>query len=152
MAYFISKRVFPKLKKELDELKLKRKEIAECLQRTAAFGDLTENAEFWQAREEKERLERRIFEIEQKLKNIKIKDAKASDGISLYSKVKLKNKNKIFKIILVLPEEIDTKRGRAISVESPLGRTLLERKREETIEVQTPLGKETFKILQVENK
>lgn len=151
MADFISKRLFLKLKKELNDLKLRRREIAKRLKRTAAFGDLTENAEFSQAREDKERLEKRIVEIEQKLRSAEIRDIKVSDKISLYSKVKLKNKNKIFKINLVLPEEVDHQKG-MISIESPLGRTLFGKKKGEIIRVQTPRSLEIFKILEIENK
>ena len=150
MIQFISQETFNNLKNELHKLKLKRKEVAEHLNRSAAFGDLAENSEYQQAREEKEFLERKIFETEQKLKNLRIKDkTNSSDRITLYSKVKVKTKDQIFDIILVSPEEIDLSKKK-ISVKSPLGKSFLGKKKNDIIEVKTPVGKEEYKILEIE--
>ena len=62
MSEIISKESLQALKKELRNLKLERRKIAADLTRTASFGDLTENSEYQQAREEKSLLEKRIFE------------------------------------------------------------------------------------------
>jgi len=150
MTHFISKEVFQKFERELSSLKEKRKLVAENLRRSAAFGDLAENSEYQQAREEKEFLERKIFELEQKLKNTKGENTTSnSKKISLYSKIKVKNENKIFDIIIVPPEEIDLSKGK-ISVKSPLGRGFLVKKQDDIVEVKTPLGEETYKIIKFE--
>jgi len=150
MTHFISKEVFQKFERELSSLKEKRKLVAENLRRSAAFGDLAENSEYQQAREEKEFLERKIFELEQKLKNTKGENTTSnSKKISLYSKIKVKNENKIFDIIIVPPEEIDLSKGK-ISVKSPLGRGFLGKKQDDIVEVKTPLGEETYKIIKFE--
>jgi len=150
MTHFISKEVFQKFERELSSLKEKRKLVAENLRRSAAFGDLAENSEYQQAREEKEFLERKIFELEQKLKNTRGENTTSnSNKISLYSKIKVKNENKIFDIIIVPPEEIDLSKGK-ISVKSPLGRGFLGKKQDDIVEVKTPLGEETYKIIKFE--
>jgi len=150
MTQFISQEAFQRLNKELQKLKSKRKEVAEHLRRSAAFGDLAENSEYQQAREEKEVLEKRIFEIEQKLKNTEIKEKRNSTTkIALYSKVKVKTKDKIFYITLVSPEEIDLSKKK-ISVKSPLGKSFLGKKKNDVVEVKIPIGKERYKILAIE--
>ena len=150
MIQFISRKTFQRLKGELQELKSKRKELAATLGRTAGFGDLAENAEYQQAREEKELLDRKIFDLEQKLRNAKIREKKNSNNkVGLYSRVKARNKDSVFYIILVPPEEIDLSEKK-ISVKSPLGRSFLGKKKDDIVEVKTPSGKEVYKILEIE--
>ena len=146
----ISKEVTMQLKKKLEELKSQRKEIAERLQESASFGDLSENFEYQQAREDKERLERKILELEQKIIDTEANKIKTSkEEISLYSKIELKNNGKITSFKLVSPEEVDLSQGK-ISYESPLGKGLLGRKTGEKIQIETPQGIETYKILKCE--
>lgn len=149
MTHFISEAVFKKLKKELSDLREKRKLVAEQLGRSAAFGDLAENSEYQQAREEKEIIERKIFELKRKLGDLEVKDStNNSNKVSLYSKMKVKNKDKIFDFILVPPEEIDLAKGK-ISVKSPLGKSFLGKKQNDIVKVKTPLGVEMYEIIKV---
>lgn len=152
MVDFVSKEVFEKLKKELEELKLQRKEIAERLKRSASFGDLSENSEYQQAREDKENLERKIFNLEQKLKNIKVgKKNSLSDKVVFYSKVKVQDKNKKeMNFVLVSSEDADFTQGK-ISYESPLGRALMGKRKGDIIRFNTPSGDEKeYKIISIE--
>ncbi len=152
MEQFISKEAFEKIKLELENLKEKRKEISERLKKSASYGDLSENSEYQQAREDKELLEKKILEIEGKLKNFKIKKGgthynKKSEP---YSKIKVKRRKEVLNFVLVSPEEINLAEGK-ISYDSPLGRELLGREKGDKIEVSTPGGKEVYEILEVSN-
>lgn len=152
MEKYISKEAFKKIKTELKELKEKRKDIAERLKKSASYGDLTENAEYQQAREDKELLEKKISEIENKIKNLKIKKQGLSQSKKAgpYSKLKVKNKGEIIDIILVSPEEIDFLEGK-ISYESPLGKVLLDKEKGNQVKVSTPSGEEFYEILEIIN-
>lgn len=149
MSEIISKESFQELKKKLQNLKLKRRKIAADLTRTASFGDLTENSEYQQAREEKSLLEKRIFEAEQRIKNSTVQERKISTSRgSLYSKVKVEYKGETMEITLVPPEDIDLSKNK-ISVKSPLGKNFLGKKKGDIIEVETPAGGEKYRILEV---
>lgn len=152
MINFISKEAFKKIKLELQELKGKRKEVAERLKKSAGYGDLTENSEYQQAREDKELLERKIAEIENKIKNLKIKkrDFSRSRKVEPYSRLKLKKEGKIIEILLVSPEEINVLEGK-ISYESPLGKELLHKEKGNKAKVVTPAGEEIYEILEIIN-
>ena len=148
MTNYVSKKVLEKIENDLKNLKLQRKEIAERLKKSASFGDLSENAEYQQAREDKEWLERKILETKQKLSEMEVKEtAKSKDGIGFYSSVKIKSASKIFNFTLVSPEEIDFEKGK-ISYESPLGKNLLGKKKGDKVEIETPSGKKNYEIVE----
>ncbi|MFH0987391.1 MAG: GreA/GreB family elongation factor [Patescibacteria group bacterium] len=149
MSHFVSKETFKKMTEELKNLKSQRREVAERLKKSAAYGDLSENSEYQQAREEKEMLERRIFDLGQKIRETEVKEKKDFDGeVSIYSKIMVKNRGDIFFITLVPPEEIDLLQKR-ISINSPLGEGFLGRKKGDTIKIKTPTGREEYLILDV---
>lgn len=149
MTDFISKETFKKLKTELNNFKLQRKEIAERLKRSAGYGDITENAEYQQAREDKEILETKIIELEKKIKNAIIKEKSTSNHkVSFYSKVKVKNDNRVLEFILVSPEDSSFEEGK-ISYESPLGKELLGKQKGDKIKVMTPSGEKNYQILSI---
>lgn len=152
MVDFVSKEVFEKLKKELEELKLQRKEVAERLKRSASFGDLSENSEYQQAREDKENLEKKIFALSQKLKNVKIgKKHNLNDKVAFYSKVRVRSKdNKEMTFILVSPEDADFSSGK-ISYDSPLGKALMGKRKGDIIKFNPPSGNQKeYKIISIE--
>lgn len=149
MIEFISKEALEKLKSQLEELKFQRREVAERLKRSAGFGDLTENSEYQQAREDKEILEAKIMEIEKKIKNAKIrKKSNSTAKISFYSKVKVKNSTEILEITLVSPEAANFKEGK-VSYEAPLGKALLGKKKGDKIKVIIPEGRKEYEILSI---
>ena len=117
------------LKSEHTELVSQRSEVAERIKQARELGDLSENAEYQSAREEQDRLETRISEVEQVLRNVKIiKKPKNHSAVSLGSSVKLKAANgKTQRFQVVGTMEADPLRGK-ISDESPLGKLLMGKK------------------------
>jgi len=135
------------LKAELDELTGLRGEIADRIKTAREFGDLAENMEYSAARQDQERNENRITEIEHILANVQVITAPKNDNkVVLGSKVKLEGANgtsKQFQVVGTV--EADPLNGK-ISDESPIGRALLGKKVGEDVEIQTPAEKTTYKI------
>ena len=150
MPNYVSKEVLEKTEEKLKGFKSKRKEIAERLKKSASFGDLSENSEYQQAREDKEWLERRILEVEQKLREMEVKDViESKEKISHYSSVEIKSNGKILKFILVSSEEIDLSNGK-ISYESPFGKSLLGKKKGDKVKIKTPEGEKNYEVVEIE--
>ncbi len=138
------------LEKEVENLKsVKRKEIIEALEWAKSLGDLSENAEYSQAREDQARNEARIIELENILQNAIITDSKnLSDKISVGSNVIVKNllDNKEYTYKLVGSEEVNIEEGK-ISNESPLGNALLGKEEGEKVNFLTPNGEANYMII-----
>lgn len=115
------------LEKELAELVAQRPAIAERLATARAFGDLSENQEYSDARSEQKTVENRIAEIEETLKNAVIIKAKKSDKVNIGSQVTIDMGGKEMAYAIVGPVEANPLEGK-ISHESPLGKELLGRK------------------------
>lgn len=142
---------FDELKKELEYLKSdKRKEVAEHLEYSKKLGDLSENAEYHQAREEQAEIEDRINYIESLLKNAVVSNGGGSDVVTIGSTVNLEkdgvNKSMVFTI--VGSEEADMTQGK-ISNLSPIGSSLIGHKVGDIITVSTPKGTATYKIITI---
>lgn len=137
------------MERELDHLKsTKREEIAEHLEYAKRMGDLSENAEYHQAREDQAMIEDRIRYIENLIKNAVIADMAVGKGsITIGSTVRLEKEgdNKSVLYTIVGSEEADTSRGK-ISNLSPLGSALIGHKKGEKVQVQTPKGKDVYTI------
>ena len=139
-----------KLKKELEYLKtVKRKEIAQRLEKCLAFGDLTENAEYSEAKEAQAFLEGRILELEDLIRNAVIIDEKQKGSVQIGSTVLVSTDEKKEKFKIVGAEEANPLEGK-ISSDSPLGKTLLNKSKGAIVEVDTPQGKIQYKILKIE--
>jgi transcription elongation factor GreA len=138
------------LKTELDGLVGLRGPIAERIKTAREFGDLAENAEYTSARQEQERVEGRIAEVEHILQNVEvIKKPKGDSKVQLGSKVKLKDggsKTKEFQVVGTV--EADPLNGK-ISDESPIGRALLGQKLGDAVEIQTPIETATYMIVEI---
>ena len=142
-----------KLEEEVEYLKtVKRKEIAERIKVALGFGDLSENSEYDEAKNEQAQVEMRIIDLENKLRNVKIID---EDEIETKT-VQVGN------VVQVLDVEFDEKveykivgsteadlAENKISNESPIGKALLGRKKNELVDVETPGGTVQFKILKI---
>lgn len=140
-----------KLEEELEYLKSeKRKEIAERIKAALAFGDITENAEYDEAKNEQAHVEGRIAQLETMLKNAKVidEDDVKTDVVSVGSKVRVLDVefNEEVEYYIVGSTEADPSRYR-ISNESPVGMALLGKKKGSTVEVSVPDGVIKFKIL-----
>ena len=142
-----------KLKEELDELKsVKRKEIAEKIKVALSFGDLSENSEYDEAKNEQGIIEARIAEIEKTLQNVKVLDESdlSTEHIGIGNRVVLKDlkKNKTMELHIVGSKEVDMKNGK-ISDESPVGKACLGKTKGEIIDVDAPAGILEFEILEI---
>jgi transcription elongation factor GreA len=152
MPKILSKETIKKLKEELERLKtIERRNIAEKIKIAKSFGDLSENAEYHSALEEQKRLEMRIFELEQLLKNAKVAKNKKSEGVvdigSEVSLIDLKNR-KTLKFKIVGFGEANPLENK-ISTESPLGKALLGKKKNDVIEINIKGETKKFKIKEV---
>ena len=115
------------LEQELANLIAERPAIAERIATARAFGDLSENQEYTDARAEQKTVENRILEIEDILKNASIIQTKQSDKVSVGSTVVIDMAGKEFTYTVVGPVEANPLEGK-ISSESPIGKQLLGRK------------------------
>ena len=154
--YLTSKRL-KELKKELEYLrKTERKKIADELKSAIAFGDLSENAAYKEAKESQAFLEGRIRELEKIINNAEIiKKGINNNQVKLGSTVTLKNMSQpkplveVEKFKILGKEEADPVKKK-ISFESPLGKSLLNKFKGAVLKVNTPQGKIKYKILKIE--
>ncbi len=139
---YLTTEKFADLEKELNFLKTdRRKEVAEHLEYAKKLGDLSENAEYHQAREEQAEVEDRIARIEQLLKKAVIADAGSKDVVTIGSTVRVEKEgdNKSMLFTIVGSEEADMGSGKVSNL-SPLGAALLGHKQGDAITVTTPKG------------
>ena len=141
------------LEEEIEQLKTeKRKEIAEKIKVALSFGDLSENGEYDEAKNEQAMVESRIATIEAMLKNVKLidDDEITTDAVSVGTKVKIFDIefNENIEYQIVGSTEADPDKF-SISDESPVGRALLGCKVGEEVTVETPGGTIKYKILEI---
>lgn len=147
----VTKEGYEKLKKELEQLtKTKRREIAERIQKAKDMGDLSENAEYSEAKDEQALNEGRIVELESMLKNVTVVENGGAEGeVNMGSRVTVMTDKKEKEYVIVSFNEVDPIAGK-ISNESPLGRAFLGRKEGSKVKVETPKGEVIYKIIKVE--
>ena len=133
------------LKAKIDHLSgNRRREVAERIKEAREFGDISENAEYDDAKNEQAMLEKQISDLEEKLRNARVIDAKSVDtdvvnvGATVHVKDQKTDKSTKFKI--VGSAEANPGENR-LSNESPVGRALLGHKRGDTVDVALPSGK-----------
>jgi transcription elongation factor GreA len=134
-----------KLKAEIEYLSNeKRREVAERIKEAREFGDISENSEYDDAKNEQAMLEARIASLEDKLRSATVIDASelTSDVVRVGSLVSVKDESsgKSLKYTIVGSTEADPSQNR-LSNESPVGKALLGRKKNDTVKVQLPNGK-----------
>ncbi len=142
-----------KLENELENLKsVKRKEIAEKIKVALSFGDLSENSEYDEAKNEQAIMEARIVEIEAMLKNVKIIDEQelSTEMVHVGSKVKVNDiqYDEIIDYKIVGANESNPREGK-ISDESPVGGALLGHRVGDIVKVETPGGICNYKIVEI---
>jgi len=142
-----------KLEEELEHLKgTKRKEVAERIKQAKAFGDLSENAEYDDAKNEQAFVEGRILQVEQMLRNARVinNDAVPSDAVSVGSTVRLRDlaAGSELTYTIVGSPEADPLKDR-ISNESPVGQALIGRRQGETVTVRVPAGTLKYTIVKI---
>lgn len=145
---YLTNEKFAELQKELEHLKTnRRKEVADQLEYAKKLGDLSENAEYHQAREDQAEVEDRIRRLENLLKEATIMTASGGEIITVGSTVRLtkEGENKSFLYTIVGSEEADMTQGK-ISNMSPIGSVLLGHKVGDSVKVTTPKGTVTYNI------
>ena len=148
---YLSQEGIETLKKELQKLKTKkRQEIAARLQEAKDLGDLSENAEYFEAKEAQSLNENRIIELEKLLKNaVVIETSSEEDIVRVGSTIEVKSNNGPETFNIVGSAEAKPQEGK-ISNESPLGRAFLGRKIGDEIEIKSPSGITKYKIIKIE--
>lgn len=146
--FLLTKEGVAELKGELESLVAERGPVAERIKTAREFGDLAENAEYQSARQEQEKLETRISEVQYILQNVEvIIKPKGDSKVQIGSQVTLKNgKTKKFQVVGTV--EADPLNGK-ISDESPIGRALLGRKLGDEVEIKTPAETATYKVVEI---
>lgn len=150
---YLTQEKYDELQGELNSLKtVRRKEIAESLEYAKSLGDLSENAEYHEARDEQAKVEDRILRIESILKNAVIVSHHDAGGIiEMGSEVKVTKKGEqtAREYTIVGSEEVDTTKGK-ISYSSPLGQALLGKKKGDSVSINTPSGVAEYLIVSVD--
>ena len=138
------------LKQELRRLLDQRHSIAERIKQARELGDLSENAEYQTAREEQDRLETRIGELEHVVHNSKlIKKPKDNGHVKLGSSIKLKSEaGKTTQFQVVGTMEADPLNSK-ISDESPIGKVLMNKKVGDKVEIKASAQNTTYKIVSI---
>jgi len=149
---YISLQKLEELKKELENRKkVLRKQITERVQEAQDLGDITENAEYTEAKEIQISNEMRIIKLEKIISTAVVVSQKTTkkDIVQIGSQIIVKNKKgEKFKFLIVGSEDANPIEGE-ISNESPLGQAFLEHKEGDEITVQTPKGKVIYKISKI---
>ena len=132
------------LKAKLEELQTdRRREVAARIKEAREFGDIAENSEYDDAKNEQAMLEKQIADLEEKLRNAKVIDKKSinTDAVGVGSTVHVKDQKteKSTKYTIVGPTEADPA-DHKLSNESPIGKALLGHKRGEIVSVPVPRG------------
>ena len=148
---YLSKEKYEELEIELRKLKTeKRVEVAERLKRAKELGDLSENSEYFEAREEQAQVEGRILELEELIKSAEIIEKTPSAGVvRVGSTVVVEKKGQRMRFVIVGSNDANPEAG-LISNESPLGRAFLDKKAGDIALVTTPSGKVEYKIISIE--
>lgn len=142
-----------KLEAELEELKVvRRKEVAEKIKQALAFGDLSENSEYDEAKNEQAQVETRIVQIEKMLKTAKVIDDEDIDTKTVNIGTKVKVLDVEFdeeeEYTIVGPTEADPAKNR-LSYQSPVGQALLGKSVGDEVDVEVPAGTMKFKVLAI---
>lgn len=153
---YLTKEGLEKLKDELRERKKKRQEIAQRLEEVKALGDLSENVEYAQTKEEQSFNEGRIVELERVLAEARVyKEGSNSHEIGLGSSVEVApkigsrvDKKASRQFMIVGSQEAAPFKGR-ISAESPIGKALLGHQVNDEVEVATPRGRQKYVIIKI---
>ena len=149
----LTKEGYDKLKHEIEYLSTeKRREVAERIRHARDFGDITENSEYDDAKNEQALLEHRIATLEERMRSARVISKKdvAKDVVSVGSTVRLRDveANKTFEYKIVGSAEANPSENK-LSNESPVGKAIIGHKKGDVVEAPTPRGAKKFKIMEV---
>ncbi len=136
------------LKAELKDLKAKRVLVIEAIKDARDQGDLSENAEYHSAKEDQERIDNRIDEINHILANTEIVSRAPKSSVSIGNKVTLKSGRKTVTYHIVDSVEADPAQSK-ISDQSPIGQALMGKKVSDKVVIELPAGKTTYEIQEI---
>ena len=144
---------YEKLKQEIEYLQNdKRREVAERIRVAREFGDIAENAEYDDAKNEQAMLEHKIAQLEERVLSARVISKKeiSKDMVSVGSKVRLRDvaANKTFEYHIVGSAEANPAQNK-LSNESPVGKAIIGHKKGDVVEVSAPRGALKFKILEI---
>jgi transcription elongation factor GreA len=144
---------YDRLVEELEQMRtVRRQEVADRIREAREFGDISENSEYDDAKNEQAMLEARIAQFEERLRAARVIDSSevTTDVVSLGSQVRLKDLSHGDSVTytIVGSAEADPTEGR-LSNESPVGRAVMGRKKGEEVDVSTPGGATTMKIVSI---
>ncbi|HEX4677629.1 MAG TPA: transcription elongation factor GreA [Gaiellaceae bacterium] len=144
---------YKKLQQEIDVLRNdKRREVAERIRVAREFGDIAENAEYDDAKNEQAMLEHKIAQLEERLLSARVITKKeiSKDAVSVGSHVRLRDMqaNKTFEYHIVGSAEANPTENK-LSNESPVGKAIIGHKKGDVVEVTAPRGSLKFKILEI---
>ncbi|HXK13365.1 MAG TPA: transcription elongation factor GreA [Gaiellaceae bacterium] len=144
---------YKKLQQEIDLLRNdKRREVAERIRIAREFGDIAENAEYDDAKNEQAMLEHRIAQLEERLLSARVITKKeiSKDSVSVGAHVRLRDMqaNKTFEYHIVGSAEANPAENK-LSNESPVGKAIIGHKKGDVVEVSAPRGSLKFKILEI---
>lgn len=146
-VFHLTKEGVAELEAEKTELLIKRVETAEAIKNAREMGDLSENAEYQSAKQEQEKNDARIDEIEYILANVELIKTGHSKKVSLGSTVTLKHvsgeKELVFQVVGTIEADPIAQK---ISDESPIGKALIGKKEGDEVEIKTPAETKTYKI------
>lgn len=148
---YISSQKLKELKKELEEHKtVLRQQISQRIQEARTQGDITESAEYAEAKEAQAFNEGRIIELKNLINNaIVVSKKRRKDIVQVGSQIIVEDKKgKKFEFTIVGPEDANPIEGK-VSNESPLGQAFLDHKQGDKVEVQAPKGKIKYKIIKI---
>lgn len=147
---YLTKERLEELKAELEELRnVKRNEVAQRLKTAKEYGDLSENSEYVEAREEQANVEARIFELEELLKNVEmIETGGGGDIVKVGTLLTVKKGDKTMSYTIVGSYDAKPEEGR-ISDESPLGKAFIGHKVGDKVQVVTPGGTVAYEIVKI---
>lgn len=149
---YLTKEGLAKIEKELEHLKKNRRpEIKNRIEEAIKLGDLSENAEYHEAKDDQGLNEARIRELENIIKNAEIVEAdKSGNGIiGIGSTIKVEYEGDEQEFTIVSPAEAEPSQG-IISNESPIGKAFIGHKKGDTVEVEVPSGFMKYKIISVD--
>ena len=143
-----------KLKEEIELLStVKRREVAERIKQAREFGDIAENSEYDDAKNEQAMLEHRIATLEERLKNARViaKNEITTDVVSVGTRVRLRDVDakETIEYTIVGSAEANPAEQK-LSNESPVGKAIIGRKKGETVEVTAPRGSLKYKIMDIQ--
>ncbi len=138
-----------KLEEELKDLSTRgRKDVAKRLKEAIAYGDLSENAEYDEAKNQQAFIEGRIMVLEEQIKRAEVVAEATGDTVQIGSTVKLKSEKEIHEFIIVGSTEADSM-SHKISNESPVGAAILGKKKKDKVTVHAPGGDFEYEILEI---